>query len=80
MFNHRKKGQSTVEYIVLVSAVLLVVILFMNDQNGFKGKVNSTLLTASTQMSNAASKFAVSQTTSINSNPTSAISVNIMAP
>ncbi len=44
--NARKNntGQSTIEYIVLVTAVIAVIILLVFDQNSiFRQKVNSTL-------------------------------------
>lgn len=43
MFN-KKRGQSTVEYIVLVTAVLGTAILFLNGSNSpFRAKLNETL-------------------------------------
>jgi|GEM_PF-1659999 len=48
MFRNRKlqgpranSGQSTVEYIVLVTAVIAVVILFMNNGGTFRQKINN---------------------------------------
>jgi len=42
-----KKGQSTVEYILLVTAVVAVMIVFATSQNGgFQTQLNSTLNTA----------------------------------
>lgn len=49
-------GQSTVEYIVLVTAVIGTIILFMNGPNSvFQKKVNTTLDTATEGMTNRAS-------------------------
>jgi hypothetical protein len=51
MFDKRKKGQSTVEYIVLVTAVIGVAVAFLLSPAGpFKQNLNSTLSNASAQM------------------------------
>ncbi len=43
----RTKGQSTVEYILLATAVVAVLILFTTSPNtGLRGKLNSTLTSA----------------------------------
>lgn len=53
-----RKGQSTVEYIVLVTAVLSVAILFMtNKDTGFQKKLNSTLEEVTGQMENMSSRL-----------------------
>ena len=61
MFNKRKKqcaGQSTVEYIVLVTAVLAVAIAFMTNSGGpFQSRLNTTLGTVTDQMSNMADRL-----------------------
>ncbi|MBI4308984.1 MAG: class III signal peptide-containing protein [Candidatus Omnitrophica bacterium] len=60
MFSKVKKGQSTVEYIVLVTAVLAVAILFMVSGGGnspFQSKLNSTLSTVTDQMTNMANRL-----------------------
>ena len=62
MFNN-KKGQSTVEYIVLVTAVLSVAILFLTSKNGpFQTQLNSTMGTVTGQMTNMADRLSTSQT------------------
>ena len=39
-----KRGQSTVEYVLLVTAVLAVIIAFVSTKNGgFQGQMNTTL-------------------------------------
>jgi len=64
MFNKRK-GQSTVEYIVLVTAVLSVAILFLTSPTGpFQTRLNSTLGTVTGQMTNMADRLSTSQTPS----------------
>jgi hypothetical protein len=47
-----KRGQSTVEYILLVTAVVGVLIIFETNQNqgGFQSTLNSTLNQASQDM------------------------------
>ena len=65
MFNKRKgqqnsprTGQSTVEYIVLVAAVIAVAIGFMTSQSGpFQTKLNSTMTTVTSQMTNMADRL-----------------------
>jgi len=47
-----KKGQSTVEYVLLVTAVLAVIIALVTSKNGgFQTTLNSTLNTATADMS-----------------------------
>ena len=46
--SQKKEGQSTVEYVVLVSAVLAAVIAFLASNGGFRGTMNKTF----TEMSN----------------------------
>jgi hypothetical protein len=51
----QRSGQSTVEYIILVTAVIGAIILFMNGPNSiFQQKVNGTLDTTTTIMSSKA--------------------------
>ncbi len=47
-----KRGQSTLEYIILVTAVIVVVILFLmgNQDWAFKAQMNRTLNQASNTM------------------------------
>ncbi len=46
MYKINKRGQSTVEYVLLVAAVIAVMIAFTTNQNtgGFQATMNSTLL------------------------------------
>ncbi len=40
---HSRKGQSTLEYIILVTAVIAVLIIFLNPNTGvFVNRVNAT--------------------------------------
>ena len=47
-----KRGQSTVEYVLLVTAVVAVIIAFVtvNNNGGFQAQLNSTLNTATQEM------------------------------
>lgn len=55
----KNKGQSTVEYILLVTAVIGVIYLFTNkgDNAPFKQKLNSTLNTTADTMLNMADRL-----------------------
>ena len=59
MFNKRKhKGQSTVEYIVLVTAVIAVLIAFLvSPGSPFKASLNTTLVSGTSQMENMADRL-----------------------
>ena len=55
MFKHKRanNGQSTVEYIVLATAVIAVVILFVvnpNTKDGFQQRLNGMIGTAANRM------------------------------
>ena len=85
MFNKRKGqrnsphegGQSTVEYIVLVTAVLSVAILFLTNPAGpFQQKLNSTLGTVSTQMGNMSDRLPGSQAGTNGVSPAPATTTN----
>jgi uncharacterized protein (UPF0333 family) len=55
-----KRGQSTVEYILLVTAVVAVVIGFVATQNkgGFQDQLNQTINGASQEMTNMTDRLA----------------------
>jgi uncharacterized protein (UPF0333 family) len=55
----KKKGQSTVEYIVLVAAILGAVILFTTGT--FKNAFNATLASGTNGMENMAGRLAGSR-------------------
>ena len=56
MYIKNKRGQSTVEYILLVTAVVAVMIVFATSQGGpLQSQLNTTLNTATSDMGNAAS-------------------------
>jgi len=57
LIQKKKKGQSTVEYIVLVTAVIIVVVLFVfNKDSLFQKKINTTYDTVTTGMTDMASR------------------------
>jgi hypothetical protein len=70
-----KKGQSTVEYVLLVTAVLAVIIaLVTGNKSGFQTKLNSTLGQAVNDMDTLSSTLADSHNpsaapTSTNTSP-----------
>jgi len=65
MYMHikNKRGQSTVEYILLVTAVVAVIIGFVatQKQGGFQDQLNQTLNGATQQMTNFADRLANSE-------------------
>ena len=75
-----KKGQSTVEYVLLVTAVLAVIIAFVTGNNSvFKNQLNSTLNTATGDMSTIAGTLSTSHqagnATATNTTPPYTVSV-----
>jgi len=68
MYMHikNKRGQSTVEYILLVTAVVAVIIGFVATQNkgGFQSQLNQTLNGAMQQMTDMGNRLANSEGTS----------------
>ena len=59
MLIKKKKGQSTVEYIILVTAVIAVIIFFVvnGDTSPFRTKMNQTLGNATDAMVSMASRL-----------------------
>ena len=58
MLIKKKKGQSTVEYIILVTAVVAVIIFFVaNPGSPFRTKINDTLGNATGAMANMAGRL-----------------------
>lgn len=59
--NRRKKGQSTVEYIILVAAVLAALIFFLRPGGVFQGAYSNTLDTGTDGMEDMANRLATSR-------------------
>ena len=60
--NRKKKGQSTLEYIILVTGVIAILIIFLNPTNGvFNTAFNQTLRTGTNGMTNMAARLAGSR-------------------
>ena len=53
-----KRGQSTIEYIILVTAVIVIILLFMMSGNSpFKRAMNETLNSITDEMTNMSDRF-----------------------
>ena len=73
-----KRGQSTVEYILLVTAVVAVMIVFATSQNGgIQGQLNSVLGQATNGMNDEMGKLAGSHETPPGGDGTPGYSVNV---
>jgi len=57
----KNKGQSTVEYIILVAAVLAALIVFLQPGGIFATAVNDTFVTGTNGMQNMAARLAGSR-------------------
>lgn len=57
----KDKGQSTVEYIILVAAVIAVLIIFLGPNGVFKNAFNQTLTTGTNGMTDMANRLSVSR-------------------
>ena len=58
----KKKGQSTLEYIILVTGVIAILIIFLNPKSGiFNTAFNKTLVSGTNGMTNMANRLAVSR-------------------
>ena len=56
-----KRGQSTVEYVLLVTAVLVVIIAFVSTKNGgFQGQLNSSLNAVASDINSMGDKLSSS--------------------
>jgi len=77
MYKINKRGQSTVEYVLLVAAVIAVMIAFTTKPNsGIQGELNTTLNAAVGQMSELGGRLSASQQGSNGTSPVSNFSVN----
>lgn len=59
--SRRKKGQSTVEYIILVAAILAALIVFLAPGGIFSNAVNSTFVSGTNGMEDMANRLATSR-------------------
>jgi hypothetical protein len=57
----QKKGQSTVEYIILVAVVIAVLIVFLSPGGPFGQAFNTTLLGGTNGMTNMSARLAGSR-------------------
>jgi uncharacterized protein (UPF0333 family) len=57
----KKKGQSTVEYIILVAAVLAALIIFLRPGGVFQTAFNDTISTGTNGMQTMANRLATSR-------------------
>lgn len=74
-----KKGQSTVEYILLVTAVVTVIILFVTSNNtgGFKQTLNAVLNQSSQDMNSMAGVLVGSHAGTTAQGPGPSYTVNV---
>lgn len=60
--NRKKKGQSTLEYIILVTGVIAILIIFLNPTTGlFTKAYNSTLQSGTNGMKTMANRLSSSR-------------------
>ena len=57
----KKKGQSTIEYVLLVTGVIVVLLVFLGKNGIFQKAFNSTLATGTNGMENMAARLAGSR-------------------
>ena len=56
-----KKGQSTVEYVVLVAAVIALLFIFLEPNGVFRNAFNSSLATGTNGMTDMANRLSASR-------------------
>lgn len=60
--NKRKKGQVTLEFIILVAAIVAILIVFLNPSSGvFSQALNATLKEGTNGMQNMAARLSTSR-------------------
>ena len=57
----KKKGQSTVEYVVLVAAIIAALIVFLRPGGVFQSTFNDTLASGTTGMNSMANRLSHSR-------------------
>ena len=55
-----RKGQSTLEYIILVSAIIAIILIFLGPSGIFQKRLNATLDQVSNGMSNMSDRISKS--------------------
>ena len=55
--NRKRKGQSTLEYIILVTAVIAIILVFLGPTGIFRNRFNQTLGSATNGMINMAGRL-----------------------
>ncbi len=53
----KKKGQSTVEYLILIGCVMAALVIFLRPNGIFHKRLNSTLNTVTSDMTNLATRM-----------------------
>lgn len=77
MYIKNRRGQSTVEYVLLMTAVTAVIIAMVtSNKGGLQGQLNTTLNSAIESIGNMSDRLATSQQAS-NVNATSPITVKV---
>jgi len=56
-----RKGQSTLEYIIMVTAVIAIILIFLGPTGVFQGRLNQTLGDATNSMVNMAGRLTTSR-------------------
>ncbi len=59
--NRRKKGQSTLEYIILVTGVVAILIIFLGPNGPFQAAYNKTMTFGSNGMDDMANRLSRSR-------------------
>jgi Flp pilus assembly pilin Flp len=79
MYIKNKRGQSTVEYVLLVTAVIAVIIAIVTSNNGgMQGQLNSTLNTAIGDVGTLSDRMPTSVSPSAPGNVTNPESLNVL--
>ena len=79
MYIKNKKGQSTVEYVLLMTAVVAVIIAMVtSNKSGLQSQLNSTLNSAISTVGTMSDRLAASEPASANGNATNPVSLNVI--
>ena len=61
MIRRKKKGQATIEYILLVTAVLVILIWFLGESGPFRGAINNAYQSGTEGMTTMANRLSASR-------------------